>query len=120
MLTAVFACTAKFPKPKLVLPPAAVLEPVPPLATGNKPLTSDVKSIVPSKDAVPLENLTKPDPELKSCPVPPYVGAIAVAVQVPATTLPRRKSSNVEPLLAVRSNLVLLVSYLSLPPLFPN
>ena len=119
-VTLLLAWVEMLPSSKLVLAAAAVLAPVPPLATGSIPETklAFAKSTVPALPTPPI-TLTKPVELLKSCPVPPYCVPTAVPVQVPETTLPKRTFSSVVPLLWVRSNRLLAASYFRRPPLLP-
>ena len=114
------SCTAIVPSPKFVRAPAAVLAPVPPLEMPTIPLTKLVlpRSNVPAV-ATPFVKLITPVPVLKSPPKPPYWVPITVPFHEPATTLPTRMLSRVEPSDAVRSKREFELSYFKRPPLLP-
>ena len=73
--TLLSACTAKLPRPRFVLAPAAVSAPVPPCASGSWLFVSikfeSLKDILPT-DAVPEEKETIPVEDELSPPKPPY------------------------------------------------
>ena len=118
ILTLLLACVAMFPSPKAVLASPALVAPVPPFATGKVPVTSDVRSTSAALTE-PLLIFNTPVELLKSPPSPPYVEPITVPCHVPAPTVPKRTSSNVEPSDCVRSNLPLPESYFKRPPDLP-